>query len=285
MQMRRSYGPTAHWRLRRSSVMSRPGSTRRSTWRSSNIWPPNPPTSSVSSKESSAWLRSMASTSTRVVRCSTSRGGRLASSRTTWPIATTTLVSTSPSSAASTCGVITCLPIELAVRRNSSWVIGEMACWRARSGAQKRLNGQVPQPYALELQGRARQAAEQWLRLGCTYEAAMSLASSVDEEDLRESLRQFQQLGARPAAAIVSRRLRRQGVRSLPRGPRATTLRNRSNLTERETQILAMVAEGLTNGEIAERLFLSTKTVDHHVSAILAKLGVKTRGQAAAQVR
>ena len=174
---------------------------------------------------------------------------------------------------------------EIAVRRNSSWVIGEMACWRARSGAQKLLTGQVPQPYALELQGKARQAAEQWLRLGCTYEAAMSLASSVDEDDLRESLRQFQLLGARPAAAIISRRLRRQGVRSLPRGPRATTLRNRSNLTERESQILAMVAEGLTNGEIAERLFLSTKTVDHHVSAILAKLGVKTRGQAAAQVR
>src|SRR5207248_5831179 len=142
-----------------------------------------------------------------------------------------------------------------------------MACWRARSGAQKLLTGQVPQPYALELQGKARQAAEQWLRLGCTYEAAMSLASSVDEDDLRESLRQFQLLGARPAAAIISRRLRRQGVRSLPRGPRATTLRNRSNLTERESQILAMVAEGLTNGEIAERLFLSTKTVDHHVSA------------------
>src|SRR5439155_239855 len=83
----------------------------------------------------------------------------------------------------------------------------EMACWRARSGAQKLLTGQVPQPYALELQGKARQAAEQWLRLGCTYEAAMSLASSVDEDDLRESLRQFQLLGARPAAAIVSRRL------------------------------------------------------------------------------
>ena len=83
----------------------------------------------------------------------------------------------------------------------------------------------------------------------------------------------------------MSRRLRRQGVRGLPRGPRATTLRNRANLTEREMEILELVANGHTNAQIAERVFLSTKTVDHHVSAILSKLGVKTRGQAAAQIR
>ena len=113
----------------------------------------------------------------------------------------------------------------------------------------------------------------------------MALAASAAEHDLREALKMFQELGARPAAAIVSRRLRGKGARGVPRGPRTTTLRNAANLTEREAEILGLVAEGLSNPEIAGRLFLSTKTVDHHVSAILGKLGVKTRGQAVAQIR
>ena len=174
---------------------------------------------------------------------------------------------------------------EIAVRRHAPWVIAEMACWRARAGGRELVTGLLAGPHALELEGNWRAAAAEWRSLGCPYEAAMALASSSDEDDLREALTQFQLLGARPAAANVSRRLRLRGVRGLPRGPRRTTLRNRSNLTDRENQILSLVAEGLTNAEIAERLFLSTKTVDHHVSAILAKLGVKTRGQAAAQIR
>ena len=174
---------------------------------------------------------------------------------------------------------------EIALHRRANWVIGEMACWRLRAGISEPPPDPVPEPYALELEGRRREASEAWLRLGCPYEAAISLAWSTEEADLRQALSEFQRLGARPAAAIVSRRLRRQGVRGLPRGPRATTLRNRANLTEREMEILELVANGHTNAQIAERVFLSTKTVDHHVSAILSKLGVKTRGQAAAQIR
>jgi DNA-binding NarL/FixJ family response regulator len=83
----------------------------------------------------------------------------------------------------------------------------------------------------------------------------------------------------------VARRLRERGVRDLPRGPRASTLQNQSKLTSREVEILTLVAEGLGDAEIAARLFLSKKTVAHHVSAILRKLGVKTRTQAAAQIK
>ena len=90
---------------------------------------------------------------------------------------------------------------------------------------------------------------------------------------------------ARPAAAIVARRLREQGARDLPRGPRPSTLQNQAKLTSREVEILTLIATGIGNAEIAAQLFLSKKTVDHHVSAILRKLGVKTRGQAAAQVK
>ncbi len=53
-------------------------------------------------------------------------------------------------------------------------------------------------------------------------------------------------------------------------------------MTRREQEVLQLVAQGLTNAEIAARLHLSTKTVGHHVSSVLAKLGVKGRGEAAA---
>ena len=100
------------------------------------------------------------------------------------------------------------------------------------------------------------------------------------EELLRRALAEFQRLGASAAAGVLARRLRERGARGLPRGPRPTTLENPAGLTSRELEILTLVAGGLRNREIAERLFLSEKTVDHHISAILAKLGVRSRTDA-----
>jgi DNA-binding NarL/FixJ family response regulator len=76
--------------------------------------------------------------------------------------------------------------------------------------------------------------------------------------------------------------LRDRGVRDLPRGPRARTRSNPAGLTTRELEVLALLAEGLRNADIAERLVVSAKTVDHHVSAILRKLEVRTRSEAVA---
>ena len=80
----------------------------------------------------------------------------------------------------------------------------------------------------------------------------------------------------------MARRLRECGARSVPRGPRAATRANEAELTPRELDVLAFVAEGRRNAEIAERLFLSTRTVEHHVSAIRRKLHARTRGEAVA---
>ncbi len=89
-------------------------------------------------------------------------------------------------------------------------------------------------------------------------------------------------LGAAAAAAIVARRLRERGVRGIPRGPRPRTRENPAGLTARELEVLALLADGLRNAQIAERLVVSAKTAEHHVSAILRKLDVRTRGEAVA---
>jgi DNA-binding NarL/FixJ family response regulator len=90
-------------------------------------------------------------------------------------------------------------------------------------------------------------------------------------------------LGAQRAAAIVSRLLPVRGARGLRRGPRAATRANPGNLTPREVEVLGLVADGLRSADIAERLFLSRKTVDNHVSAILRKLGARSRAEASAE--
>jgi DNA-binding NarL/FixJ family response regulator len=112
------------------------------------------------------------------------------------------------------------------------------------------------------------------------YETALELLDRDDEESLRRSLEELQDLGARPAANIVLRRLRELGARGVPRGPRPATRRNPAGLTARELEVLELVAQGLRNTEIAGRLVVSERTIDHHVGAILRKLDVRGRTQA-----
>ena len=137
-------------------------------------------------------------------------------------------------------------------------------------------------PHGLQLAGSWDAARALWAEAGCPYEAALCLADADDEAGLRLALEELLALEARPAAAIVARRLRDRGVTSLPRGPRATTRLNQYGLTARELEVLALLNEGLQNGQIAERLVLSVRTVNHHVEAILRKLGAKTRADARA---
>jgi DNA-binding NarL/FixJ family response regulator len=175
------------------------------------------------------------------------------------------------------------IALELAIRQRSPWTIGELAYWRWKAGITDDLVAEAAEPYALAIAGDWQSAAALWDALRCPYEAALARSAADDEETLRRALDDLYRLGARPAATMVARRLREGGARDLPRGPRPSTRRNPASLTSRELEVLRHLSEGVRNGDIARRLFVSPRTVEHHVSSILRKLNVTSRGAAAAE--
>ncbi len=175
---------------------------------------------------------------------------------------------------------VTELALALALRCGAS-LADELAVWRYRAGLGPQKPVVAGSPPGLQLAGCWDAARASWVEAGCPYEAALCLADADDEAGLRLALEELLVLEAGPAAAIVARRLRHRGV-SLPRGPRATTRQNQYGLTAREVEVLALLNEGLPNSQIADRLVVSVRTVDHHVEAILRKLGAKTRADARA---
>jgi DNA-binding CsgD family transcriptional regulator/tetratricopeptide (TPR) repeat protein len=174
---------------------------------------------------------------------------------------------------------------ELAARDGHQWFAGELACWLRLAGAPVRAPAVMAEPHRLLLAGDWRAAADAWRERGYPYQQALALACGDQDEALLEGLALLDGLGARQTALRLRRQLRQRGNLRVPRGPTRATAANPAGLTGRQVEVLGLLAQGLTDAEIAEQLSLSAKTVGHHVSALLAKLGVGSRREAAAAAR
>lgn len=158
---------------------------------------------------------------------------------------------------------------------NTSALAGDLPFWLWELGGLREVPEWVPDQWRLITIGRPSEAAAIWEAHGFPYERALALMHGEDGDRI-EALRIFDDLGAVAAAARLRQILRDEGIR-VPRGPAAATRRHPVGLTSRQAEVLDLVAVGLTNAEIADRLFVSPRTVDNHVAAIFTKLDVTDR--------
>jgi DNA-binding CsgD family transcriptional regulator/tetratricopeptide (TPR) repeat protein len=170
---------------------------------------------------------------------------------------------------------------DMAVSKEHPWIAGELAFWRWRAGDTFTPPAWIAKPFALQIAGDWRGAAEEWEGRGCPYEQAMALMDG-DEAAQLAALEIFERLDARPAIEKLRQKMRAQGVRGVPRGPRPATRENPFGLTARELEVLASLRAGLNNQALAKKLTLSTRTVEHHITSILQKMQVQSRNEAVA---
>jgi DNA-binding CsgD family transcriptional regulator len=175
-------------------------------------------------------------------------------------------------------------PFARAVEFGDPWWLGEVAFWLWRVGALDEPPAGMAEPYTLLLAGEWQKSYDAWTAIGCPFDAAQALACADDPDALRRALEVFDELGARGERDEVARRLRKLGVRTIPKARRRHAGAV-EDLTTREAEVLALLGEGLRNSEIAAKLFLSERTVEHHVAAVLRKLGVQSRVDAARRAR
>jgi DNA-binding CsgD family transcriptional regulator/tetratricopeptide (TPR) repeat protein len=172
-----------------------------------------------------------------------------------------------------------------AVEHGHQWDVGELAVWRWRAGVLQRPPPRCAAPYALSIGGAAEAAARAWEEVGEQYERALALCDADDARLVLAGLELLDALGATAPARVVRRKLQALGVRSVPRGPRPNTRAHPAQLSARQAEVLALLADGLSNADIARTLFLTPKTVEHHVTAILRKLRASSRAEAVEAAR
>jgi len=167
----------------------------------------------------------------------------------------------------------------LSVAHPHPWDLGQLSWWLAMAGIRRPTPVPVARPFAFLLEEVWRAAAEEWQALGCPLWQAMALAGVPELAAARHGLELVRSLGA---TAVRQAMLANRHARGLPvpRGPRPSSRRNPSGLTARELDVLRLLVDGLSNAEVARRLYLSEKTVGHHVSSVLHKLGEPTRSRA-----
>ena len=170
-------------------------------------------------------------------------------------------------------------PAALALR--NPWTLGELSWWLAVAGLRRSAPAPVAAPFALMLDGSWRQAARAWHELGSPLWEAVALGASADLGDGRRAAEIAESLGAVAVRDALLRSRQLRGI-PVPRGPRGAAADHPARLTDRELEVLEQLALGRTNAAIATELFLSEKTVGHHVSAILRKLDEPTRSGAVA---
>ena len=167
---------------------------------------------------------------------------------------------------------------------NNPWAIGEIAYWRWKSGQLDVIPEHIAEPYLLHIRGDWKAAAAYWEKANCPYEQALAL-SEGNREAMIEAVKIFDGLGASAASSLIKKEMRERGIKKIPKGPRETTRNNPAGLTGRQVDVLKLLTRGMSNSEIASSLYISPKTVDHHISAILAKLNLHSRTEAAAYAR
>ena len=161
-------------------------------------------------------------------------------------------------------------------------VDSEFAFWLQKARGHEVHLPEVYEPYALLNAGKTEQAACLWEEKCCPFEQALALWEG-EEEDKRKALAILQTLGADAVYEKMKMEMRASGIKKIPRGLRESTRSNAAQLTKRELDVLQLLTKDIQNKEIAEALFISPKTVDHHISSILSKLEVSSRTKAVAE--
>ena len=171
--------------------------------------------------------------------------------------------------------------LDKGLRPDNHWIGGDLAFWLWKLGELNEAPQGIAEPYRMVIEGRPAEAAAVWESMGLPYERALALMHGEDDARI-EALEQFETMGATAVAAKLRQILRAEGV-SVPRGRSQATRDHGAGLTARQTEILALLGEGLTNIEIADQLFVSPRTVEHHVAAVMSKLDASSRDEAVAK--
>ncbi len=170
------------------------------------------------------------------------------------------------------------------LKTNNPWTIGVLAYWLWKAGRLNKVPDKIAKPYYLQIKGDWKSATKLWEELQSPYEQAMAL-SEGDEEAMKKAIEIFESLSASASALFIKQKMRKRGLKKIPKGPRKTTRENLAGLTSRQMEVLKLLSKGLSNNEIGSKLFISPKTVDHHISAIFSKLNIHSRFEAAAYLQ